>query len=92
MKLAVPFADAIVRILTSASKPALIAAAQAVQSAAEGEIALLEGQIAELGDRDPVPGETETVIATRRGAVLAPNAERSRWRKIVGRRFGNAER
>lgn len=65
------------------STPELIAAADAVQAAIDGEIALLEDQIAELEDRDPNPGETEIVIATRRGAVMALTAERSRWRKIV---------
>ncbi|MGF0316036.1 hypothetical protein [Nocardia fluminea] len=61
----------------------LITAAEAVQTAIEGEIAQLEDQIAKFKDGDPIPGETEIVIATRQGAVMALTAERSRWRKTL---------
>ncbi len=54
-----------------ASTAELISAAEAVYTGTEGEVALLEGQIAKLEDSDPNPGETEIVIATRQGAVLA---------------------
>ncbi|MFB7874543.1 hypothetical protein ACFC06_04775 [Nocardia sp. NPDC056064] len=61
----------------------LITAAEAVHTAIEGEIAQLEAQIAKFKDRDPDPGETETVIAIRQGALMALIAERGRWRKIL---------
>ncbi|MFJ2834325.1 hypothetical protein ACIO52_03070 [Nocardia sp. NPDC087230] len=65
------------------STPELVDAGEGVLAAIEGEIELLQRQIAQFRDRDPNPGETEIVIATRQGAVMALTAERSRWRKIV---------
>ncbi|MFB7878546.1 hypothetical protein ACFC06_25145 [Nocardia sp. NPDC056064] len=63
--------------------PELIAAAEAVLAAIEGEIEQGQCQIAQFRERDPNPGQTEIAIATRQGAELALTAERSRWRKII---------
>ncbi|WP_280347258.1 hypothetical protein [Nocardia neocaledoniensis] len=61
----------------------LIAAAEAVVAAIDGEIEQGQRQIAQFRERDPNPGQTEIAIATRQGAEMALVAERSRWRKIV---------
>lgn len=63
--------------------PGLIAAAEAVVAAIDGEIEQGQRQIAQFRERDPNPGQTEIALATRQGAEMALAAERSRWRKIV---------